>query len=77
MSSPSLRLKRVLLVVIHLVPVGFASWLACRSARFAISRQGWPPAPPGTPVFVEYFGWIFMSGRKEWTACATATAASA
>jgi hypothetical protein len=28
-------------------------------------------------VFVEYFGWIFISGRKECTACATATADSA
>ena len=25
--------------------------------------QGWPATAPGTPVFVEYFGWIFMSGR--------------
>jgi hypothetical protein len=27
-------------------------------------------------VFVEYFGWIFISGRNQWTACATAIADS-
>src|SRR5205807_1180464 len=32
---------------------------------------------PGTPVLVEYFGWIFISGRMWWTAWATAIAASA
>ena len=34
-------------------------------------RKGWaqswpsgsPSTAPGTPVLVEYFGWIFMSGR--------------
>jgi hypothetical protein len=25
--------------------------------------QGCPSTAPGTPVFVEYLGWIFMSGR--------------
>ena len=39
--------------------------------------QGWPSTAPGTPVFVEYFGWIFISGRIRCTAWATATAASA
>ena len=29
----------------------------------------WPSTAPGTPVFVEYFGWIFISGRMWWTAC--------
>jgi hypothetical protein len=28
----------------------------------------WPSTAPGTPVFVEYFGWIFISGRMWWTA---------
>ena len=37
----------------------------------------WPSTAPGTPVFVEYFGWIFISGRMWWTACETAIAASA
>jgi hypothetical protein len=23
----------------------------------------WPSTAPGTPVFVEYLGWIFISGR--------------
>jgi hypothetical protein len=39
--------------------------------------QGWPSTAPGTPVFVEYFGWIFISGRIRCTAWATAIAASA
>ena len=39
--------------------------------------QGCPSTAPGTPVFVEYFGWIFISGRISWTAWATAVAASA
>ena len=50
---------------------------AARSRGSGARAQGWPPTPPGTPVFVEYFGWIFISGRKECTACATATADSA
>ena len=37
----------------------------------------WPSTAPGTPVFVEYFGWIFISGRMWCTACETAIAASA
>jgi hypothetical protein len=40
-------------------------------------RQAWPSTAPGTPVFVEYFGWIFISGRSRCTAWATAIAASA
>ena len=39
--------------------------------------QGWPATAPGTPVLVEYFGWIFVSGRMWCTACETAIAASA
>ena len=39
--------------------------------------QGCPSTAPGTPVFVEYFGWIRMSGRMWCTAWATAIAASA
>ena len=39
--------------------------------------SGWPSTAPGTPVLVEYFGWILISGRIVWTACATAIAASA
>ena len=31
--------------------------------------------PVGTPVFVEYLGWIFISGRMWCTACETAIAA--
>ena len=38
---------------------------------------GWPSTAPGTPVFVEYLGWIFISGRMWCTACETAIAASA
>jgi len=26
---------------------------------------GWPASAPGTPVFVKYFGCIFISGRNE------------
>ena len=37
----------------------------------------WPSTAPGTPVFVEYLGWIFISGRMWCTACETAIAASA
>jgi len=40
-------------------------------------HQGWPATAPGTPVFVEYFGWIFVSGRMWWMAWETAIAASA
>src|SRR5256714_6529676 len=43
----------------------------------ALGEVGSPSAPPGTPVLVEYFGWIFVSGRMWWTAWATAIAASA
>jgi hypothetical protein len=32
----------------------------------------WPSTAPGTPVFVEYLGWIFISGRMWCTACETA-----
>ena len=39
--------------------------------------QGCPSTAPGTPVFVEYFGRIFISGRIRCTAWATAIAASA
>ena len=39
--------------------------------------QGCPSTAPGTPVFVEYLGWIFISGRMWCTACETAMAASA
>ena len=28
-----------------------------------LGELGSPSAPPGTPVLVEYLGWIFMSGR--------------
>lgn len=45
--------------------------------RDADVAQGWPSTAPGTPVFVEYFGWSFVSGRMWWTAWATAIAASA
>src|SRR2546429_7871005 len=43
----------------------------------ALGELGSPSAPPGTPVLVEYLGWILVSGRIWWTACATAIAASA
>ncbi len=53
----------------------------CLAARRGATRsggaQGWPSTAPGTPVFVEYFGWIFISGRSRCTAWATAIAASA
>jgi hypothetical protein len=42
-----------------------------------LPAQGCPSTAPGTPVFVEYFGWIFISGRMWCTAWATAIAASA
>ena len=29
----------------------------------ALGEVGSPSAPPGTPVLVEYLGWIFVSGR--------------
>lgn len=48
-----------------------------RAGRTPVRAQGWPSAPPGTPVFVEYLGWIFISGRMACTACETAIAASA
>ena len=48
---------------------------AARRGRAAL--YGWPSTAPGTPVFVEYLGWIFMSGRIWCTAWATAIAASA
>ena len=28
-----------------------------------LGAQGWPATAPGTPVLVEYFGWMRMSGR--------------
>jgi hypothetical protein len=42
-------------------------------------RSGYacPSTAPGTPVFVEYFGWIRVSGRIACTAWETAIAASA
>src|SRR5207244_12742693 len=43
----------------------------------ARAPYGWPATTPGTPVLVEYFGWIFESGRISWTAWATAIADSA
>ena len=45
--------------------------------RLPRARYGCPSTTPGTPVFVEYLGWMRISGRMECTACATATAASA
>ena len=44
-----------------------------------IERPGYgcPATTPGTPVLVEYFGWILVSGRMRCTACDTAIAASA
>src|SRR5205814_10181860 len=38
--------------------------------------QTCPSTTPGTPVLVEYAGWIRVSGRMWRTACATAIAAS-
>jgi hypothetical protein len=45
--------------------------------RDGVRAQGCPSTAPGTPVFVEYFGWSFISGRMWCTAWATAIAASA
>ncbi len=45
--------------------------------RDARGGYGWPSTAPGTPVFVEYLGWMRTSGRIACTAWETATAASA
>lgn len=48
-----------------------------RERRRGVVAQACPSTAPGTPVFVEYLGWIFVSGRMWCTAWATAIAASA
>src|SRR5438270_504051 len=42
------------------------------SAVGHLRAQGWPATAPGTPVLVEYLGWIFISGRISCIAWATA-----
>jgi hypothetical protein len=36
--------------------------------KLGVGAQGCPSTAPGTPVLVEYLGWIFVSGRISCTA---------
>jgi hypothetical protein len=64
-------------VLVQQAPQDGVGGVQMRERRRRVEAQACPSTAPGTPVFVEYFGWIFVSGRMWCTAWATAIAASA
>jgi hypothetical protein len=55
---PSIRRRAVL------VEQAGEDWVRRAEVRDGGFAQGCPSTAPGTPVFVEYFGWILVSGRR-------------